>query len=200
MYFTTQVRALGMPFLGVVHGSPASEPSWILENSDSLLVVHLRVWGSIYFICFLSRDISFSFCFCSVAESCLTLWDLMGCNMPGFPVLHYLLEFSQTHVHQVGDAIQPSHPLLSPFPPAFHLSQHQGLFQWVSSSHQVAKVSASASVLPMNIQDWLHLGLTGLISLLSKELSRVFSSTTVQKHQFFSTQPSYILTLPSIHD
>ena len=64
----------------------------------------------------------------------------MGSNMPGFPVHHQLLEFTQTPVHWVGDAIQPFHPLLSPSPPAFNLSQHQGLFQWVSSSHQVAKV------------------------------------------------------------
>ena len=64
----------------------------------------------------------------------------MDCSMPGFPVLHHLPEFAQTRVHWVGDAIQPSHPLLSSYPPALNLSQHQGLFQWVSSSHQVAKV------------------------------------------------------------
>ena len=64
----------------------------------------------------------------------------MDCCMPGFPVHHQLLELAQTHIHRVSDAIQPSHPLLSPFPPAFNLSQHQDLFQWVSSSHQVAKL------------------------------------------------------------
>ena len=85
--------------------------------------------------------------------------------------------------------IQPSHPLSSPFPSALNLSQHQGLFQWVGSLHQVAKV-IRISVLPVNIQDWFPLGLTGLISLQSKGLSRVFSNTTVQKHQFFSAQPS----------
>ena len=74
-------------------------------------------------------------------------------------------------------------------PPTYNLSQHQGLFKWVSSSHQVA-VSASTSFLPMNIQDWFPLGWTGWISLQSKGLLRVFSSTTVQKHQFFSTQLS----------
>ena len=72
-------------------------------------------------------------------KSCLTLFDPMNCSTPGFPVLHYLLEFAQTHVQWVGDAIQPSHPLLPPSPPAFKLSQHQGLCRWVSSSHQVAK-------------------------------------------------------------
>ena len=79
-------------------------------------------------------------CCCSVTKLCLTLLNPMDCSTPGFPVLHYLLEFSQTHVHWVGDAIQPSHPLSPPSPPTFSLSQHRGLFQWVSSSHQVAKV------------------------------------------------------------
>ena len=78
-------------------------------------------------------------CCCSVAQLCLTLCNPMNCSTPGFPVLHCLLEFAQTHVHWVSDAVQPSHPLLPPSPPAFSLSQHQGLFQWVSSSNQVAK-------------------------------------------------------------
>ena len=83
----------------------------------------------------------------------------MDCSMPGFPDLHYLPEFAQTHVHWVGDAIQPSHPLSPPFPPVFNLSQHQGLFQWVGSLNQVAKgLGASVSVLPMNIQGWFPLG------------------------------------------
>ena len=79
-------------------------------------------------------------CCCSVAWSCPTLCDHVGCSMPGLPVLHYLLEFAQTHVHWVTDAIQPSHPLSSPSLPALHLFQHQGLFQWVSCSYQVARV------------------------------------------------------------
>ena len=78
--------------------------------------------------------------FSSVAQSCLTLCDLMDCSMPGLPVHHQLPELTQTRPHWVSDAIQPSHPLLSPSPPTFNLSQHHGLFQWVSSSHQVAKV------------------------------------------------------------
>ena len=78
--------------------------------------------------------------FSSVPQSCLTLCDPMNRSTPGFPVHHQLLEFTQTHVHRVGDAIQPSHPLLSPSPPAPNPSQHQGLFHWVSSSHEVAKV------------------------------------------------------------
>ena len=110
---------------------------------------------------------------------------------------HQLLEFTQTHVHPVDDAIQPSHPLSSPSPPALNLSQHQGLFQWVTSSHQVARVlgfqlqhQASSFILPMNIQDWFPLGWTGWISLQSKGLSRVFSNTTGQKHKFFGAQLS----------
>ena len=76
----------------------------------------------------------------SVTQSCPTLRDPMNCTSPGLSVHHQLLEFTQTHIHLVGDAIQPSHPLLSPSPPALNLSQHQGLFKRVSSLHQVAKV------------------------------------------------------------
>ena len=83
--------------------------------------------------------------FSSVTQSHTTLCDPMACRTPGFPVHHQILELAQTHVHRVGDAIQPSHPLLSPSPPTFNLSQIQGLFQWVSSSHQVAKVLALQS-------------------------------------------------------
>ena len=78
--------------------------------------------------------------FSSVAQSCPTLCDPMNRSTPGLPVHHQLPEFNQTHVHQVGDAIQPSHPLSSPSPPALNPSQHQGLFQRVNSSHEVAKV------------------------------------------------------------
>ena len=83
------------------------------------------------------QDVS-SVQFSSVAQSCLTLCDTMICSTPGLPVHHQLPDFTQTHVHRVGDAIQPSHPLLSPSPPAPNPSQHQSLFQWVSSSNQVA--------------------------------------------------------------
>ena len=120
--------------------------------------------------------------FSSVTKLCPTLCDPMDCSTPGLPVHHQLQEFAQTHVHWVGDAIQPSHPLLSPSPPAFNLAHPQGFFKWVSFSHQVAKiigVSASTSVLPKNIQ-----------SLQAKGLSRVFSNTTVQKHEFYGAQLS----------
>ena len=80
--------------------------------------------------------------FSSVTQSCPTLCDPMDCSTPGLPVHPQLLESTQTHVHWVGDAIQPSHPLSSPSPPALNSSRHQGLFKWVSSSHQLAKVLA----------------------------------------------------------
>ena len=127
----------------------------------------------------------------SVQFSCSswpTLCDPMNHSTSGFPVHHQLPEF--THVHWVSDAIQPSHPLSSPSPPAPNPSHHQSLFQWVNSSHELAKVSALASVLPMNTQNWSPLGLTGWISLQSKGLSRVFSNTTIQKYQFFGAQLS----------
>ena len=121
----------------------------------------------------------------SRAQSCPTLCNPMDCSAPGLAVHHQLPEFTRTHIHWVDDAIQPSHSLSSSSPPAFSLSQHQGLFKWVSSLHQMAKVigvSALASVLPMNIQDflnirWFPLGWSGCIFLLSKGLSRVFSNT-----------------------
>ena len=155
--------------------------------------LHLRYWkaGSLPLapLGTPSRDHQFS----SVAQSCLTLCDPMDCNTPGLPVHHQLLEFTQTHVNWVSGAIQPSHPLSSPSPPAFSLSQHQGSFQmsqFFTSDGQSTGVSALASVLPMNTQDWFPLGWTGWISLQSKGLSRVFSNTTVQKHQFFGAQLS----------
>ena len=109
------------------------------------------IFPSVYYCCF------------SVTKSCLTLCDAMDCSMPGFPVPHYLPRLAQTHVHWVNNAIQSSHPLLPPSPPALNLSQHQGLFQWISSLHQVAKlqsIRASASVLPWIfkidfLSDWL---------------------------------------------
>ena len=93
---------------------------------------------------FVGKAMSFVFnipsCCYSVAQSCPTVCNPTDCITPVFPVLYYLLELAQTHTHWVGDAIQPSHPLSSPSPPVLTLSQHQGLFQWVSSLHQVAKV------------------------------------------------------------
>ena len=235
------------------------------------------------------KAILFSVQFSSFAQSCLTLWDPMNCSTPGLPVHHQLLEVTQTHVHWVSDAIQPSHPLSSPFPHGINILQNllwemlplwdsyskmgneketynfvtevleilssvqishsvmsdslrphepqhtrppclsptpgahpnpcpscrwchptisssvvpfsscpqsfpsSGSFQMsqlFASSGQNTGVSASTSVLTKNTQDWSPLGWTGWISLKSKGLSRVFSNTTVQKHQFFSSQLS----------
>ena len=138
-----------------------------------------------------------------------TLCDPMNCSMPGFSVHHYLPEFAQTHVHWVSDAIQPSHPL-TPFsscPQSFPASESFPMSRLFASGGQSIRASASASVLPMNNQDWFPLGLTGLISFLSKGLSRVFSSTTSWKHQFFAAQPflwstshnhAWLLVKPSV--
>ena len=123
----------------------------------------------------------------------------MVCSMPGIPVLQYLLELAQTHVHWVSDAIQPSHPLSSSSPPAFNLSQHQGLFQRVGSSHKAAKVLK----LQHQSFQWIFridFFLYGLVwspccPTDSQEFweswgARVFSSTTIKEYQFFGALPS----------
>ena len=118
----------------------------------------------------------------------------MDCSMPGFPVHHHLPELAQTHVHWVSDAIQPSHPLWSPSPPAFNLSQHQGLFQWVRKPKYWN--FSFRIVLPMNIQGWFPLGLTGLISCTlraSQESTPTlqFKSINLQCSAFFMVQLSH---------
>ena len=138
------------------------------------------------------------YCFCSVTKSYSTFCDPMDCSTSGFPVLHYLPDFAQIYVHCISDAIQPSHSVPPSSPFAFILLQYQGLFQWVSSSHQMAKVLyLQLQHISMNISGWFPLGFTGLISLQSKGLSRVFSSTTIQKHQFSGIQP-YMTTVKTI--
>ena len=153
---TPRSKMLGVPLLSSCGSSvppPIVHPIFIIKTSE---------WWSKSFSCAKGEKPRLSFCLkiisgnrfitplfpwyaslgccCPVAKSCLTFCDPMDCSTPGFPVLHYLSEFAQTHVHWVSDAIQPSCPLLSPSPPAFNLAQHQGLLQWTSSSHQVAKV------------------------------------------------------------
>ena len=142
------------------------------------------------------RSVQFS---CSVCE---TLCDPMDCSTLGFPVLHQLPEPTQTHVHQVSDAIQPPHSLLS-FSSHFQsfLASRSFPMRWFFiSGGQSIRVSALASVLPMNIQGRFPLGWTGWISLQSKGLPRVFFNTTVQKHQFFRARFLCSPTLTSIHD
>ena len=127
-------------------------------------------------------------CYCSVISDSVTPWTEAHLASWSFTISWSLLKLTCI----VDDAIQPFHLLLSPSPPSLNLSQHQSfpVSQLFASGVQSIGVSASTLVLPMNIQGWFPLGLTGLISLLSKWLSRVFSSTTVWKLQFFSAQPS----------
>ena len=122
---------------------------------------------------------------CSVAKSCLTFCDPMDYSMPGFPVPHYLSEFAQTHVRWISDAISFSVVPFSFCPQSFPASGSL-LMSWFCASGGQS-IGASASILLMSIQDWFLLGWTGLISLQSKGLSRVFSNTTDQKHQFSGT-------------
>ena len=129
------------------------------------------------------------YCCCSVIQLCSTLCDPMDCSMPGFSGLHCLSEFAQAHVHWVGDAIQPSLcPLLMPsiFPASESFSSKSALhIRWPKYC------SFSFSISPSNeYQGWFPLGLTDWLSSQSKGLSRIFSSTTVRKHQFFGAQPS----------
>ena len=141
----------------------------------------------------------FSVQFSSVTQSCPTLCDSMNRSTPGLPVHHNLPEFTQIHVHQVGDAIQPSHPLSSPFPPATNPSQHQNLFQWVNSSHEVAKVlEFSFSIIPSKEHpglisfrmEWLNLlAVQGTLkSLLQHHSSKV---SILWCSAFFTVQLSH---------
>ena len=148
------------------------------------------------------REMNTSVQFSSVAQSCPTLCDPMNSSTPGLPVHHQLPEFTQTHVHRDGDAIQPSHPLLSPSPPASNPSQHQGLFQWVNSSNEMAK-GLEFQLQHLSFQwtpktDLLKDGLW--ISLQSKGLSRVFSNTTVQSINSSALSFLHSPTVTSIHD
>ena len=131
-------------------------------------------------------------CCCLVAHSCLALCNPMDCSKPGFPVLHYLLEFAQTHVHWVSDVIQLSHSLSPPSPPAFNLSPNRGLFQWAGSLHQVAKYwNFSFSISTPNEYsglvsfriDWFDfLAVQGTLKSLLQH--------HIRNHQFFGSQPS----------
>ena len=149
-----------------------------INSITSIIILHISGFSSVQFS--------------SVAQSCPTLCDPMNRSLPGLPVHYQLLEFTQTHVHRVGDAIQPSHPLSSSFPPAPDPSQHQSLFQRVHSSMRWPKYwSFSFSIIPSKEHpglvsfrmDWLDL-------LAVQGLSRVFSNTTVQMHLFFGVQLS----------
>ena len=129
--------------------------------------------------------------FSSVAQSCLTLCNPMDWSTPGLPVHHQFPEFTQTHVHWVGNVIQPSHPLLSSYPafilPSIKIFSNKSVLRITWPNYWSFHLQHQYLI---NIQDWFPLGWTGWISLRSKGLSRVFSNTTVQKHQFFIAQLS----------
>ena len=138
-------------------------------------------------------------CCWSFTRSCVTLCNPMNCSTPGFPVLHHLPEFAQTHVYWVNDAIQPSHPVV-PISSCLQSLPASGSFpvsQFFASSGQSIRVSAS--ILPVNIQSWFPLGLTGLISLLFQEFSRVFSSTIVWKHQVLRCSDFFIVQFSHLY-
>ena len=137
-----------------LHGSIYLKPTTSLMDCDNcqntvafgmgILTGKGRIWGRRKSPCLdLGGGYMVLWTECVVVQSLNHIWlfDPVDCGTPGLPVPHHLLEFAQTHVHRIGDAIQPSHPVSSPSPPAFNLSHHQGLFQWVGFSHQVAKVS-----------------------------------------------------------
>ena len=148
---------------------------------------------TVAYLQFLSRTYWYLVQFSSV-QLLSRVWhsEPMNCSTPGLPVHHQHPEFTQTHVHRVSNAIQPLHPLSSPSPlaPNPPASESFPMSQLFASGGQKIGVSASASVIPKNIQDWSPLEWTGWISLQSKGHSRVFSNTTVQKHQFFGAQLS----------
>ena len=149
---------------------------------------------TLYYLFYSLSSLQFS----SVSQLCLTLCDPMNCSTPGLPVHHQLPEFTQTHVHWVDDAIQRSHPLSSPSPPALNPSQNQGfqMSHLFASGGQSIGVSASAAVLPMNIQDWFPLGWTGWITLQSKGLKSFLQhhssrAPILQHSPFFIIQLSH---------
>ena len=163
---------------------------WLSHKLESRLLGEISTTSDVH-IC----------CYCSVAQSCLALCDPTDCSSPGCPVLHHLLEFAQNHVQWVGEIqlwgpLSRWDPIISSsvvhFTSCLQSFLESGSFpmsELFASGGQSIGASALASVLPKNIQDWFPLGWTGLISSLSKGFSEVFSSATVQKHQFFSDQP-----------
>ena len=168
-------------------------------SKDSLVLLWILEKFLITFISVYLKLICFSVQFGSVVQLCLTLCDPVNRSTPGLPVHHQFLEFTQNHVHWVGDTIQPSHPLPSPSPPELNLSQHQGLFKWVSSSHQVTKYwSFSFSISPSNkhpglfsfMMDWLDLlAVQGTLkSLLQHHSSK---ASTLWRSAFFTVQVSH---------
>ena len=167
-----------IPFISVLIQINTDRMTWV-ESYYMLFILFLVGRKLLYNIVMAFTIHQHESAISSVSQFCSTLCDSMDCSMPGFLVHHRLLGLAQTHVHRVCDAIQPSHPLPSIFP-SIRFFSNESVFHIRWPKYW----SFSFTVLPMNIQDWFPLGLTGLISLLSKGLSRVFSNSTVQKHQF----------------
>ena len=177
------------------------EVTWIFDQIyTSNFTKKQRVTGntsqlSSNMLCVVNSLFTESLRFSSVPKLCLSLCDPMDCSTPGFAVHHQLQELTHTHVHRVSDAIQPSHPLSSPSPPAFTLpaSGSSPMSQFFTLGGQSIGVSASASVLPMSIQDWFPLGWIGWISLQCKGLSSLLQhhsskSSILQCSAFFKVQ------------
>ena len=163
---------------------PSIEKCWLAKKYHLNIAKFFRIWLK------LSASLKLM-PFSSVTQSCLTLCNLRDCSTLGFPVHHQLPQLAHTHVHWVDDAIISSSVIpFSSCPQSLPASGSFPMSQLFTSGGQRIGVSVSASVLPMNTQDWSPLGWTGWISLQPKGLSRVFSNTTVQKHQFFGTQLS----------
>ena len=139
---------------------------------------------------------------CSVTQSCLILCDPMDCSTPGFPVLHHLLELAQIHMHWVGDAIQPSHPVapVSSCPQSFLASGSFTRSQFFASGGQSTEISASAWLHPMNIQDWFPLGLTSWIFMQSKRLNSLLQHHSSKASIMVAFSFLYSPSLTSIHD
>ena len=148
LYYTEKDKPLFLSLIVVINW----EWLWPKKNFVLFWIIQVHVcvfqsvmsvlWGHLWcFVLWCQQNMLFTlYQFSSVTQSCLTPWNPMNRSTPGLPVHHQLPEFTQTHVHQVSDAIQPSHPLSSPSPLAPNPSQHQSLFQWVNFSHEVAKV------------------------------------------------------------
>ena len=201
MCISHSLKYIGMKLLS--HGAIIDLTFWQTARVFSKMAGKIFpaniTWG-FYFLHILTQSVQFS----SVAQSCPTPCDPLNCSTPGLPVHHQLPEFTQTHVHWVG---RWCHPTISPsvIPFFSHLQSFPAtgpfpVSQLFASGGQSIGVSASASILPMNIQDWFPLGLTSLISLQSKWLSRVFSNTIIQSINSSVFSFLYGPSLTSIHD
>ena len=199
--------SMGFPSQEFYRGLPFPSPGFLPDpgiepTSDALASRFLplnhqgkpHTYICVYYLILKTSLISVQFS--SVTQSCLTLCDPMDCSTPGIPVHYQLSEFSQTHVHWVGDAIQPSHPLLSPSFPASDLSQHQGLFKWVSSSHQVAKMLE----FQFQHQSFQWIFRTGWISFRPRDSQESFLTPLFQSINSLALSFLYSPTLASIHD